>query len=380
MSDARRRARERAAGAAPGEPEEWLALARDAVRRGHEGRALALALEGLRHHPDTAPLAALLPELGFPGAWPCEGGDAARRRAAPCCGPRRGVQRWRVELPGRPLGEPVVDARGGAWVRVETAGLVRVGPEGALVAARPDWPVDLPPLLVAGEPRGLDPLLGELATGPGREVLRGADGSLYACDGTRVLCVDADGLPRWTGTATKPLRLAGLDERLVAVASEHALAWLERASGAWLPDVPLRRPASPALAVGDGRWLVSDAHELTCLRPPERRWSLALSEPGPLALGGAGLIVASLAGVSCLDLERGEPRWQAPGLSVTQPPLVDADGAVYLVQGGDLIGLDPRGARRLRVGLGALGPLGPPVSGGPGLLYLTAGRSLVAVA
>lgn len=390
--DRGRRERERELRAAGGEPEDWLRLAREAERRGERERGLARALEGLRQHPDSALLCAALPELGFPGAWPCEAGGPDRARCGPFVGPREGIARWRVELPGQPVGEPLVGREGSCWIRCEPEGLVRVSARGEASRVHPSWPSHLPPLLVDDEPRCFDPLLSELGQPPGIEVLRGSDGALFAVEGSRLVCWDPSGLPRWQvvrarGASRRRLTLgrALLAETTTSpmradLTRKTSVRWLDRRAGTLRHEEQLSGRALSVAYAGEGGWLVSDGQRLRCLAPPSLRWEQHLGDASAPAVGGGRVVLSALNGLRAFDLASGEPLFRRRGLRASHPPLIDAEGGLVLALGGDLLGLDPEGQRRWRLNLGGYGPLGPPVCASPGLVVLTAGRSLVAVA
>lgn len=349
-------------------------------------------LEGLRQHPEAALLREALDGFGFPGAWPCEAGGPGRARCGPFVGPRQGVARWRVELPGQPVGEPVVGGDGSAWIRCEPEGLVRVSAQGEAARVHASWPSDLPPLLVRDEPRCFDPLLSELGQPPGIEVLRAEDGLLFAVEGTRLVCWDSAGLPRW-----QVVRLQGASRRRLTLGHEllaetttsplradltrkTSVRWLARRDGAIRHEEQLSGRAVSVVYAGEGAWLVSDGERLRCLTPPTLRWEQPLGDATAPAVGGGRVVLSTLSGLRAFDLASGEPLFRRRGLRASHPPLLDAEGGLVLALGGDLLGLDPEGRRRWRLPLGPYGPLGPPVCASPGVVVLTAGRSLVAVA
>ncbi|HBP19642.1 MAG TPA: hypothetical protein DEA08_17865, partial [Planctomycetes bacterium] len=249
-----------------------------------------------------------LGDFGFAGPWPCEAGGPRRARCGPFVGPRQGVARWRVELPGRPVGEPIVGSEGSSWIRCEPEGLVRVSARGEVALVHPTWPNDLPPLLVEDEPRCFDPLLSELGAPPGIEVLRTNEGTLFAIEGTRLVCWDASGMPRW-----QVARLQGASRRRLTLGDEllaetttsplradltrkTSVRWLGLREGGVRHEEQLSGRAVNVAYAGEGLWLVSEGQRLRCLAPPELRWEQPVGDATAPATGGGRVALSALDG------------------------------------------------------------------------------------
>lgn len=408
-ADGGRRALERDLARDPGDAQGWVRLSRARLRAGERREAVEVALRAAGRQPQASELRAWLAELGCgEGPWPGPRGPERNAQRAPVAGPARGVLRWRAALPRRGHGAAVVDLSGRASLRVEPAGLVRVAADGREVEwVCEDWPVDLAPLLLGGEPAGWDPVLHDLTVAPRVGAARWwsaarAPGALRLGLGPRCLEASAPGGELlWRVPLAHPQDVvAGPEGPIYAALAEPELTStpfdspgrvvaLERTSGRVLASLGQGRSlcgdGQLAVSLGaGGELLVQLGMDLSCLAPGGAlRWRHKLEWAAPPALGDETVVVASpMEGLCAYDLTTGERRWRLPELRTARAPLVDGDGVVHVVGAeGWIAAVAPEGRPRFVLRPAALGgPLGPPALGPDGTLFVAAGDELLAVA
>lgn len=383
-SDRAQRERDRALELEPS-PEACLGALAAAARQGDRPRITRLLRFGLSRFPRQPELLALAAARGPQDPWPGPRGPRGSARTGRFPGPQAAQLRARRELPGVPQGPLRVDARGGVWLSCAPGGLLRVDEEGG-IRAELGWPEEVPFALEEGRPTCYDAATGALREAPGWAFAR-LPGGLLGWSGRGELEGDAGEIGwrqtgSWLGEACGPRGLLvlgrygprgeGLEARLCAASGEV----LARAKLGLLGAV------ADALWIGGEQpgWIVSSGRRLWRLGPAlEPRWE----REGPFltrpACDGEVLVCAEERGLCAYEARDGAPRWEHLGLTLDHAPLLDGRGWVYVLSGGALLGLDPAGQRSLRLYLGREGPLGAPVLGGPGLLYLTGQRSLLTV-
>lgn len=369
-------------------PEGCAAACHAALREGESERAQGYLRGALEAFPQAPELLQIARELSPGDPWPATGGRGGRR-AGPFPGPERGVQSWRVDLPRSPGFEPVVDAEGGVWAHARE-GLVRLDRSGVretLVSARDAFPFRLE----AGRPSWYDPHLGELSSSNGWRYVRAESGEVVAWEGDQLEGTGGGGLG-WRRRISNVWRVAagrrafvvlysgsgsmnGIDVQLADLASGERLA----AHRSLEADFQASWYQAAAVPGAQERFLISSGRRLG-LYDAELRPIWERSQPHvKFACDGHVVALAGEGGLRVLDLEGGTTRWARPELDLYGAPTLDGRGWVYVISGGSLLCFDGAGERRLRVSLGALGPLGSPALGGPGQLYLSAGKSVVCV-
>ena len=379
--DEARRAEDRALALEPS-PEACLGALASARRRGDRARVASLLRFGLERFPTQPELLVLAARRGPPDPWAGPAGPPGGARAGRFPGPLQGQLRARTELPGVPQGPLRVDAAGGVWVFCAPGGLIRVDPSGQ-VAQEPGWGHEAEFSLVAGRPRCYQPAAGALGQAPGWPFAE-LRGGLVAWSGRGELEGDAGEigwrrtLP-WLSAAASPNRL------LVLQGHEQSLAVsLYEPRGREL----VRRTLGPlesscdALWIGgeDPGWIVATPTKVWRLEPDlAPRWERECPLRTRPASDGQTLLCAQARGLCALWAHDGALRWEVLGLTLDHPPLLDGRGWTFALAEGSLIGLDGAGRRRLRLHLGREGPLGAPVLGEAGALYLTGQRTLLAV-
>lgn len=392
--DRRARTSERALQARADDPAAWLELARERQRAGEQVEAMEAVLAALRCAPGDAAALAALAELDWTGPWSAEDGDASGGSRSSLLGPREGVVVWRLELPQALIGRPLVDPDERVVVRGATSGLYRVDRDGRGFEPLGEWPADVAPILLGGEPGAFDPSA-HLFRGPGPKIprvsrsLRAATGEGWVATDKALVALDPEGVPRWRAPlASKPAALVAGPRGPVwawltaagPVSLEGTLAAFERGSGQPLCNLGLVRPVAVVAGPDGGAWVASRS-ELLALSPEGsllQRFPLA--GPGVLARGLDQLLLATRRdGLLGLDPGTGARRWRHPDLRATLPPAVDGAGEALLVTlEGRVAAVGPGGERRFELDVDRRGPLSAPALGA-GRAYLTSGRWLLAI-
>ena len=251
----------------------------------------------------------------------------------------QGAILWTLDLPGRiTWGMPAIGADGTLYFGST------IGSAGALVAVDPGgsirWILD-----------GLDRIAASPAIGP--------DGTIHVAGGRHVHAVDPRGVIRWTYET--PVRtfvfsspavasdgtiyVGGDDHALHAIDSDGAPRWtfrtgdLIRAAASIGADGTIYAPSY------DGRLYAVDPDG-------SERWSVVVRRP-PEGYEGSDARVAS-------------------------PPSIGPDGAIYVL-GRGLFAINPDGSIRWRFHPGKSGTRIPPILGADGNVYLGSGVTVTAI-
>jgi outer membrane protein assembly factor BamB len=395
-ADQRLRDHERQLLTHPQDAAGWLRLSLDYERLGRVDDAVHAAASALRL--DGPKAWARLEQLGAAeGPWPSEGADTRHSRRSPLHGPDPEVAQRRFPIPSHPLGTPLLDARGRAFLRVRPTGLVRIDTERGDVVELAGWPVEVSPLLLGGRPVAFDPALHTLRPPPPDApaertlwpALRTPHG-LYALADRAVTALDGHGIVRWRHTLSGPVSqlvtsangpLLGLQR-----GRQAALFALDPDQGKPLWRVPLEtlgHTTFAALATGrDGSLVTQVGSRLVCLDTKGReRWRReGWSGLTPALDDGRVLTACPRRGLACLDLSTGRERWTRPEISTTKPLAIDGRGIAYVAGlRGRVWGLTADGRTHLDLPLAGPRPLGGPAIGHHQTLVLTAGRTLVVI-
>lgn len=183
--------------------------------------------------------------------------------------------------------------------------------------------------------------VGALVVGDGGTVYAGGSGGLAA--------LSRDGSVRWrwrdgsVGSAV-PGRgdtavLALGDDRLVALARDGSVRWTHDATPADTgPEIPPPLVGHEGVYLADGEGVTALAHDGSV------RWGHEAGEPADRpALTGEGLYHASVDGlVRALSLG-GRERWAHAPRGRTRSRVAAADGRAFVLAGGSLVGIGPRG-------------------------------------
>jgi hypothetical protein len=393
-ADQRLRRAQRSLSDQPRDVATWLRLAQDLERSGLRQRAQRALLGAAALDRFDPQVRRSLEELGVHGLWPSERGCPRNQQRAPLAGPREGVLRWRCELPRRVLGWPRVGLAGDVILRATPAGLVHVAAGGHRVELLDHWPAAVPPNLHAGAPRALDAArLAPRGPGPlpGVELAPYVEAGdwRYALLPEAVLALGPHDVPAWRLAAARPLELAASDDGPLYLAaglpSPGRVLAVDRHTGRLLwqldPEPAAQTPPTVS-AADDGSLLTRHGSLLRCVEPDGGlRWTRRRAGTSdPATTGDRVLVCEADAGLVCLDLGSGEPRWRRAALRSQHGPVVDLEGWTYLVtHRGALAAANSAGELVFELRLGGAGLPGPVALGWDHTAYVAAGDSLAAI-